>query len=127
MILNFCILQNYNMIISEEVKKQTSALSDKFHIANEFKNNINSNNINRILYYVDKMKEIEDEKYHHENLAEKVIKSDNFANILKEKFKITDDDIDTICRIINGTNNKKEYFILAKIITHSIEIWENFP
>lgn len=26
MILNFCILQNYNMIISEEVKKQTLVL-----------------------------------------------------------------------------------------------------
>ena len=110
-----------NMALHKEVKKQTSALSDKFHIANEFKNNINSNNINRILYYVDKMKEIEDEKYHHENLAEKVIKSDNFANILKEKFKITDDDIDTICRIINGTNNKKEYFILAKIIKSNFD------
>lgn len=119
---SYCIDDNKtNMALHKEVKKQTSALSDKFHIANEFKNNINSNNINKILYYVDKMKEIEDKKYHHENLAEKVIKSDNFANILKEKFKITDDDIDTICRIINGTNNKKEYFILAKIIKSNFD------
>lgn len=110
-----------NMTLHKEVKKQTSALSDKFHIANEFKNNVNSNNINKILYYVDKMKEIEDDKYHHENLAEKVIKSEYFTKILKDKFKISDDDIDTICRIINGTNNKKEYFILAKIIKSNFD------
>ena len=116
---SYCIDTNKtNTALHEEA---TNTLSDKLHIANNFKNNINSDNINKILYYVDKMKEIEDEKYHHENLAEKVIKSDNFVKILKEKFKITDDDIDTICRIINGTNNKKEYFILAKIIKSNFD------
>lgn len=119
---SYCIDPNKtNMALHKEVKKQISLISDKFHIAKEFRNNINSDNINKILYYVDKMKEIEDEKYHHENLAEKVIKSENFSKILKDKFKINDDDIDIICRIINGKNNKKEYFILAKIIKSNFD------
>lgn len=104
----------YQGLLEEEV-------SDKNQIAKDFKTNLNSNNINRILYYVDKMKEIEDEKYHHENLAEKVIKSKTFSTILKDKFKLEDDDIDTICKIINGKNNKKEYYILAKIIKSNFD------
>ena len=57
---SYCIDANKtNMALHKEVKKQTNALLDKFNIANEFKNNVNSNNINRILYYVDKMKEME--------------------------------------------------------------------
>ncbi len=117
------IEKEYNEKINPLLHKQanTNALTDKTQIAKDFKSDINASNINRILYYSEKMKEIEDKKYHHENLAEKVIKSKHFSNILKNKFKINDDDIDVICKIINGTNDKKEYFILAKIIKSNFD------
>ena len=117
------IEKEYNEKINPLLHNQanTKALTDKIQIAKDFKSDINASNINRILYYSEKMKEIEDKKYHHENLAEKVIKSKHFSNILKNKFRINDDDIDVICKIINGTNDKKEYFILAKIIKSNFD------
>lgn len=106
--------------INENISKDKDSI-EKPSIAANFKANMCSENINKLLYYFDKMKNIEDDKYHHEYFAEKVIHSKCFSNILKQQFDITDDDINVICNIINGTNKKSEFFIISKIIKSNLD------
>lgn len=57
-----------------------------------------------------------DNEMHHEEMAGVVIKSNHFKKTLKKLFKINDEDIDDICRIITGKNLKEEYYIYSRLI-----------
>ncbi len=89
-------------------------------IGKKFKQCLNSNNLNDLFFY-DKSFQEYDDIYHHENLAGRIIRNKKFSELLQNKFKIDEDDIEIICSLINGKGIKREYYVLSKIIKSNLD------
>lgn len=112
--LESCILQ-------EEQNITDSKNSSNRLVFEEFSKKINSEKLNDFFSYDKEVKHISLDKYHHEKMAATVINSPKFKQLLIDKFKLNQDDIDLICSIIDGTNKDEDFFIISKLIKSNFD------